>query len=146
MKAISIRAPWWWFILHGGKDIENRTWVTRFRGPVLIHASAWFDPYEVRDDFHTAREIATGQGVTLPPVSLAELRAAGGHIVGSMTITDCVSHSASPWFFGPQGFVLAKAKVVPRVQCKGALGLFTPAAMGEAARGSPSTECERTTK
>ena len=25
-------------IIHGDKDIENRTWTTRMRGPVLIHA------------------------------------------------------------------------------------------------------------
>lgn len=42
--AISIRAPWWWLISHGGKDIVNRSWRTRYRGPVLIHASQWFKP------------------------------------------------------------------------------------------------------
>lgn len=39
MKALSIRQPWAWMILHAGKDIENREWPTRFRGRVLIHAS-----------------------------------------------------------------------------------------------------------
>lgn len=24
MKAISVRQPWAWLIIHGGKDIENR--------------------------------------------------------------------------------------------------------------------------
>lgn len=32
MKALSIRQPWAWLILHAGKDIENRVWQTRFRG------------------------------------------------------------------------------------------------------------------
>mgnify|MGYP006363525131 CR=1 FL=1 len=36
MKALSIRAPWWWAILYAGKDIENREWATRFRGPVIF--------------------------------------------------------------------------------------------------------------
>ena len=39
MKALSIRQPWAWLILHGGKDIENRTWATKLRGRVLIHAA-----------------------------------------------------------------------------------------------------------
>jgi hypothetical protein len=39
MKAISIRAPWAWAILHAGKDVENRTWPTNVRGTVAIHAS-----------------------------------------------------------------------------------------------------------
>lgn len=40
MKAISIRQPWAWLIVNGFKDIENRSWRTKYRGPVLIHASA----------------------------------------------------------------------------------------------------------
>ena len=37
--ALSIRQPWAWAILHAGKDIENRSWSTSFRGPVCIHAA-----------------------------------------------------------------------------------------------------------
>lgn len=32
MKALSIRQPWAWLIIHGGKDVENRTWHTKHRG------------------------------------------------------------------------------------------------------------------
>jgi len=32
MKALSIRQPYAWLIIHGYKDIENRTWGTRVRG------------------------------------------------------------------------------------------------------------------
>jgi hypothetical protein len=39
VKALSIRQPWVWAIVHAGKDIENRTWWTPYRGPVLIHAA-----------------------------------------------------------------------------------------------------------
>jgi len=38
-RALSIRQPWAYAILHLGKDIENRPWRTNFRGPLLIHAS-----------------------------------------------------------------------------------------------------------
>lgn len=44
MKAISIQQPWAWAILHAGKDVENRTWRTTYRGPVAIHASKAVDP------------------------------------------------------------------------------------------------------
>lgn len=67
MKALSIRQPWAWLILHGGKDIENRSWNTNFRGRFLIHAAAgmtitlssirgqlgWFDiPRDVLDTIY----------------------------------------------------------------------------------------------
>ena len=38
MKALSIRHPWVDLILAGSKTIEIRTWSTRYRGPVLLHA------------------------------------------------------------------------------------------------------------
>ena len=43
MKALSIRQPWAHRILREGKDIENRDWPTRYRGPVLIHAGIKID-------------------------------------------------------------------------------------------------------
>ena len=39
-KVLSIRQPWAWLILHGGKDVENRNWATKVRGRVLIHAGS----------------------------------------------------------------------------------------------------------
>jgi len=40
MKALSIRHPWVDLILAGTKTIEIRTWATRYRGPLLLHASS----------------------------------------------------------------------------------------------------------
>lgn len=45
MKALSIRQPWAWAIVNGHKTIENRTWATTYRGPLLIHASKSLDPH-----------------------------------------------------------------------------------------------------
>jgi hypothetical protein len=53
-KAISVRAPWWWFILHEKKDIENRDWSTNFRGTVYLHSSKWFSKPKVIEDAHLA--------------------------------------------------------------------------------------------
>jgi len=40
MKALSIKQPWSSLIAQGIKNIENRTWKTKFRGKIYIHASA----------------------------------------------------------------------------------------------------------
>lgn len=40
MKALSIKQPFAALIVHGIKDIENRTWKTNYRGKIYIHASA----------------------------------------------------------------------------------------------------------
>jgi ASCH domain len=39
MKALSIQQPWAWAIIYAGKNIENRTWNTHFRGTFAVHAS-----------------------------------------------------------------------------------------------------------
>ncbi len=40
LPVLSIRQPYAWAVVHGIKDIENRSWRTHYRGPLLIHASA----------------------------------------------------------------------------------------------------------
>ena len=55
--ALSIKQPWAALLVAGRKTLEIRTWGTRFRGPVLIHAGkipddrpeawAWIDSSEL---------------------------------------------------------------------------------------------------
>lgn len=39
LTALTIRAPWAWAIAQGWKRVENRSWATRFRGRIAIHAA-----------------------------------------------------------------------------------------------------------
>jgi hypothetical protein len=39
MKAISLWQPWASLVVLGAKQIETRSWSTRYRGPLLIHAA-----------------------------------------------------------------------------------------------------------
>lgn len=119
MKAISIRQPWAWLILSAGKDIENRSWPTRFRGRVLIHASKGMsvEEYDAALDFVRAR---MGAGAAIPPWETLDR----GGIVGEIRVVDCVTRSPSPWFVGPFGFVLRDPKPLPFAACRGALGFF----------------------
>ncbi len=116
MKALSIRQPWAWLIVNGHKDIENRSWTTRFRGEILVHASKGM----TQDEYLEADIIAAENGVTIPPFKELER----GGIVGKVTITDCVSKSDSPWYMGQYGFVLKGGEPLPFQPYKGALGFF----------------------
>lgn len=117
MKALSVRQPWAWLIVNGYKDIENRSWNTKYRGMVLIHASARI----YREDYLMAQEVAAGQGITLP--ALDELQKGG--IVGYTYITGCsYGYDKSPWFIGPVGFHLSGSKPLPFLPLKGRLNFF----------------------
>ncbi|WP_311752939.1 ASCH domain-containing protein [Proteus columbae] len=116
MKAISIRQPWAWLIVNGYKGIENRSWRTKYRGQVLIHASQGVKKVE----YERAKELTDRLGIVLPDASNLET----GGIVGVATITDCVEQSESPWFFGEKGFVLTDARPLEFIQMKGKLSFF----------------------
>jgi len=131
VKAISIRQPWAWLILNAGKDIENRSWPTNYRGRVLIHAGQTM----TKADFEACCLFLNGISDELQPEKLPMLRAKMnipffkymlGGIVGEVEIVGCVTQSDSPWFCGEYGFVLRNAKPLDFVACKGALGFFNP--------------------
>lgn len=48
MKAITIKHPWASLISLGMKSIETRSWATKYRGPLAIHASARLGDSESR--------------------------------------------------------------------------------------------------
>lgn len=116
MKCISIRQPWAWLIIHGGKDVENRPWPTKFRGPLLIHASKGMTQRE----YEAAWLYAQDRGVWLPRFS--DLQRGG--IIGEVNLYDCAADVISPWFEGPFGFALRDPKPMEFVPMAGKLGLF----------------------
>jgi hypothetical protein len=139
MKALAIRQPYAWLVVHGIKDVENRSWPTRYRGRFFIHASKAID----QDDVRLVNEKLAPRGIALP----AELPRGG--IVGIVTLVDCVQRIdipwwrrllcrvigperisgcrqpvASEWFEGPYGFVLRDARPLPFIPWRGQQSFF----------------------
>jgi hypothetical protein len=113
MKAITVRQPFAWLIVSGRKDVENRSWRTHYRGPLLIHAAKKFHEMPLSD-------IADVFRVRLPPIE--DMKCGG--IVGICELVDCVDEHRSKWFVGPFGFVLRNAKELPFIEKTGGLGLW----------------------
>lgn len=116
MKALSIRQPWAWLIIHGGKDIENRSWHTKHRGRFLVHASQGM----TKLDYNAASWYAKQRGVEVPP--FADLQRGG--IVGSVFLADSRDSSTSPWYMGEKAFLLVAPAPLPFVPLKGRLNFF----------------------
>lgn len=124
--ALSTRQPWAWLIVNGFKPIENRTWATPFRGPLLIHAGKTMRPAEYEAALLFVEEFVDPDLVHQVP-DMTEL--ALGGLVGVVRMVDCVRESDSPWFTGAGqedgfGFVLQDARPIPFVPWKGRLGFF----------------------
>jgi hypothetical protein len=116
MKALSIRQPWAWLIVHGGKNIENRSWHTKFRGRFLVHAAKGMTKAEYR----SARDYARQRGVEIP--ALRDLDCGG--VIGSVFLADSRDTSQSPWYMGEKAFLLVDPKPLPFVPLKGRLNFF----------------------
>jgi len=121
MRALSIRQPWAWLIIHGGKDIENRNWSTRYRGKILIHASKLMTSVQYDWAFdYVYFKLGSEAAHKLPKPDALER----GGIIGSVEIADCVASSDSQWFMGRFGFKLRDARPLPFKPYKGRLGFF----------------------
>jgi hypothetical protein len=147
VKALTLRQPWAWAVLHG-KTVENRTWRMSYRGPLAIHAGArsgwdrggeW--SYLVRGEWDQwlrrevpgwpglpSSDVELGRKTTLMPfgaiVALAE-------VTGCHHSDDCMdaagAYACSEWAAAGQ-FHITLAGVRPLaepVACKGMLGLWT---------------------
>lgn len=139
MKAISIRQPWAWMIIHAGKDIENRTWKTNYRGEVFVHAGKLWDDF-IRVGTKKLDPFLLEFTLNNYGISIDDLRSwAGAHgerrlgdifqlggIIGKVEIVDCVQKHPSKWGIdGQWHWVLANPQPLPFQRCKGQLKFFS---------------------
>lgn len=103
MKALSVRQPWADKIARGEKTIEVRTWDTRYRGPLLICASA-----KTCGDLPTGVAVCVVQLVDVRPITTDDESAA------------CCAVDPATEF----AWVLADPVPLEPTPIKGRLGLF----------------------
>lgn len=145
MKALTVQQPWAWAIIHGGKDIENRTQAWRYRGPLAIHAGARLSERGLQSELLQDAWRAAGG----PPIWRSESSAiigvvdlVGVHRCSALNVTREVLCCDSAWAEQPYDerhggirrrnlvhLVLENPRplAVP-IPCRGALGLWTPPA------------------
>jgi hypothetical protein len=90
VKALTLRQPWAWPAIYGGKDAENRRWKTRHRGPLLIHAGMDVDPGGSASALKT---IADPDVFARPRIAWE----ARGAIIGLVFLADILTDSPSRW-------------------------------------------------
>lgn len=144
LPCLSIRPPWWGFILATGPDrqrFENRVWPRarwpRWTGPLLIHASTWWNTEAVHwmvQDMHAA--FAGKQRLGRMPGfdTLGKMRALGGHLVGCVDLVGCApgrEHWGNPWVSvggaSPDNHVvliLDNPRPIEPIPYRGRLGFF----------------------
>jgi hypothetical protein len=139
-RVLSVKQPWASLIISGLKAVENRTWATRYRGRLYIHASSRIGGVDWDDVFGKAIDGWAGPGcgievqgpdglVSLPPYGTLPV----GVILGHVELVDCCPRRklpaelrGGPFVEGPVCWALGNPVVLPRpVSCLGRLGVWT---------------------
>jgi hypothetical protein len=134
VRALTVQQPWAWAIVHGGKDVENRTrnLAGSYRGPVAIHAGLREDLSALDDAVLLSALFPRGE---IEPLADPKPLATRGSILGVADLV-AVHHDSdhgpgapcSAW--GQRAawhlrFANARPLEVP-IPAKGRLGLWTP--------------------
>ena len=134
MRALTVRQPWAWAIVHGGKDVENRTrnLAGSYRGPVALHAGLTVDFTAGGDERIDAAFRRRPRSVSLSDIRGCEARGAFIGVVDLVGVHEAVGEYAvccsSPWG-EPHVWHLEVANPRPLatpIPARGALGLWTP--------------------
>lgn len=113
LPALSVRQPWAWAIEQGHKPIENRTWTTSYRGPLIIHASSSRD------------SLGEGRGVLPEYVPAEEL--IFGALICVVQLVDVVPLArvrSNPYAEGPWCWLLEDVRRIRPIRMPGKQGLF----------------------
>lgn len=139
MRILTVRQPWAWAIIHGGKDVENRVRniAGSYRGPVAVHAAQATDFYGWRAfeadaliDENPVGRIGTTdiRGAIIGVVDLVDVHvaraAASGRLVNWAAHTK-PGEKCSPWAdWDAHHLVLADPRPLTEpIPYRGALGL-----------------------
>jgi hypothetical protein len=119
VRVLTVRQPWAWAAIYGGKDVENRRWQTAHRGPLLIHAGKKIDP----DGPALVLKTLADPEVFGRPRTAWEAR---GAIIGLVFLADILTDSPSRWAI-PRWYHWVfefSTPIDPPVSCQGRQGLW----------------------
>lgn len=126
MRVLTVRQPWAWAIVHGGKDVENRSRniAGSYRDQLAIHAGLTHEQGTVAGEVHReahGTEIPTELkfGAVIGVVDLASVHHDSDHGRGC---------PCSEWAIaGDWHLMVANPRPLARpIPAKGKLGLWTP--------------------
>lgn len=127
MKALTLREPWASLVLEGRKALETRSWATRYRGELAIHAGSSRVP---RGDAHAAELMAMldgplHYGQVIARCELIECVRINARFARELAWRDPIEYMCGDYAPGRYAWVLANVRALePPAPARGRLGLW----------------------
>lgn len=98
MKALTVKQPWAWAIINGGKNVENRSKPTKYRGNLYIHGGLGYakeaeESQAMQEAWINAAQALPRERGYMGPLRQKSLFLDYGFVIGTVDVIDCHADS-----------------------------------------------------
>lgn len=124
MKVLSIKEPWASLIMNGTKKIETRSWKTKYRGEIYIHASLSKAKITKPEVYELIKDMNFKCGYIICKCNLVDCIYMTDEYVNDMKINHYEEYICGHYEVGRYAWIVENVKVIEPIEAKGKLGLW----------------------
>ena len=124
MKVLSIKEPWASLIMNGTKKIETRSWKTKYRGEIYIHASLSEAKITKPEVYELIKDMNFKCGYIICKCNLVDCIYMTDEYVNDMKTNHYAEYICGRYEVGRYAWIVEDVKVIEPIKAKGKLGLW----------------------
>lgn len=124
MKVLSIKEPWASLIMNGTKKIETRSWKTKYRGEIYIHASLSKAKITKPEVYELIKDMNFKCGYIICKCNLVDCIYMTDEYVNDMKTNHYEEYICGHYEVGRYAWIVEDVKVIEPIVAKGKLGLW----------------------
>ena len=124
MKVLSIKEPWASLIMNGTKKIETRSWKTKYRGEIYIHASLSKAKITKPEVYELIKDMNFKCGYIICKCNLVDCIYMTDEYVNDMKTNHYEEYICGHYEVGRYAWIVKDVKVIEPIEAKGKLGLW----------------------
>lgn len=124
MKVLSIKEPWASLIMNGTKKIETRSWKTKYRGEIYIHASLSKAKITNPEVYELIKDMNFKCGYIICKCNLVDCIYMTDEYVNDMKTNHYEEYICGHYEVGRYAWIVEDVIVIEPIEAKGKLGLW----------------------
>ena len=124
MKVLSIKEPWASLIMNGTKKIKTRSWKTKYRGEIYIHASLSKTKITKPEVYELIKDMNFKCGYIICKCNLVDCIYMTDEYVNDMKTNHYEEYICGHYEVGRYAWIVEDVRVIEPIEAKGKLGLW----------------------